>query len=409
MAQRPDCDTSGTTVSFLSETCDGGTCTWNYKVYQTGFALSHWVLDLCPCLYERIVAVGYIDAEDNETTMLECTGGSTPCWEFGLDPTTGLAGLKWDNLPGPENEYWTFYVTLNQDVGVDEDLQWTSKFAACTPGSGNVEGPECSCGCGHLIAFKYYDVNEDGVYNESDYELANWNICLDGDCSYVTDEMGFVDFGCLDPGDYEICEVQEEGWVRTEPDIEPCHSVTLNAGEQVQVRVHFGNHEEQHQFAYIRGAKYYDSNQNGEYDNGDYPLNDWEICLNDDCKRTRDICMLCGGCTDYWQVPESGIPYTLCETGVGDFFNTDPGVHPPCRQATCECGDFLCAKFGNYESITVGGVGEPANPPEPFAASEQSAGDSSNHMSVALWAGLAAVIAVGGGILLIKRRRAHQA
>jgi len=66
--------------------------------------------------------------------------------------------------------------------------------------------------------------------------------------------------------------------------------------------------------------------------------------------------------------------------------------------------DLKLARYG----LLVGGAGQPVDL-EPYASSGQSAGGTSNHTSVALWIGLASALVVGGGILLIKRRRVHQA
>jgi len=399
-AQRPSCDTSDTTVQFQGETCESSTCTWKYEVCQTGFALSHWVLGLCDCLKDHLTEVGYFDAQNNQTIVLECEGGQKePCWEFGLDPTTGLFGLKWDNLPGPENECWLFYFTIDRDVG-EITLDWTSKFAACTPGTGTVTGPACGCGKGQIIAFKYYDVKQNGVYNgvydQGDYELQGWEICLDGDDSsvcIVTGMMGFVDFGRLLPGEYTVCEMPQGGWVNSEPGGDPpCYTVTLHAGEQL--RLHFGNYEEDPPRAYIRAGKYYDYNHNGQCDDPNCPLNDWEICLDGYCKTTRDICMLCGGCTDYWEV-EPGT-YTLCETPKAGWVNSDPGVAPPCKEVMVEAGEFLCVLFGNWEcpedgednGIPVGGEVYPVNKANVLAP----------------WLSLALIIVIGGSILVIRWR-----
>lgn len=238
-ARPPSCDVSGTTIDFLSEDCTVTNCTWKYKVCQTGFALSHWVLGRCPCFEGHITEVGYIDAQGNSVVLPKCSEGqTTPCWEFGLDPTTGLLGLKWDNLPGPENECWTFYFTIDQDVD-ETEVKWTSKFAACAPGTGNVTGPVCGCGCGEVLAFKYYDVNQNDVYDQGDYELEGWEICLNETCK-LTDEMGFVDFGCLPPSMYDVCETLKTGWVNTDPGVgPPCKEVKVAAGDYL--RVPFGN------------------------------------------------------------------------------------------------------------------------------------------------------------------------
>jgi len=410
-AQRPSCDTSGTTVQFIGKTCVDSTCTWEYRVCQTGFSLSHWVLGQCECFESYIIEVGYIDAQDNKTIMPKCTGGqTTPCWEFGLDPTTGLFGLKWDNLPRPENECWTFYLTIDEDLA-DETLDWTSKFAACDPGGGTVTGPACPCGCGQIIAFKYYDVNQNRTYDNEqngggshlgDYELSDWEICLDDDITkncQLTDEMGFVDFGCLPPGKYTICETPGgSGWINSEPrDGSHCYEITLHAGEQV--RRHFGNYEEKPKPAYIRAGKYYDYNHDGECNGPCCPLNNWVFCLDGDCQPTRDYCMLCGGCTDYWEVPPG--TYTLCERPRGGWINSEPGVEPPCKEVTVKAGDFICVPFGNWQSP------EPTKPVPPTEL--PTVGIEVYPMNqVALtapWIALAAGIIAGGRIL--RRRRSN--
>ena len=382
---------------MLGETCVNSTCTWEYEVCQTGFALSHWVLGLCPCLETHITEVGYIGAQDNQTILSKCTEGqTTPCWEFGLDPTTGLFGLKWDNLPGPENECWLFYFTIDRDVG-DTMLNWTSKFAACAPAGGTITGPACGCGNAQIIAFKYYDVNQSGDYDEGDYELQGWEICLDGDqpdC-VVTDMMGFVYFGLLPPGDYTVCEALKGGWVNTEPPGGTlCYTITL--AEYEQVRLHFGNYEVDPPLAYIRASKYYDYNHNGQCDDPNCPLNDWEICLDGDCKQTRDICMLCGGCTDCWEVTPG--TYMLCETPKDGWVNSDPGVAPPCKEVTVEAGEFPCVPFGNWEP-SLSPLPPPAVGGEVYPINKLNV--------LAPWLGLTLILAIGGGIFALSRRRAH--
>jgi len=366
----PACE--DTTVEFQEVTDDNGNYTWSYTVCQTGFALSHWVLGLCPCFSdtESIVAVGYIDADGNETVLDPCNGeDGDPCYELGYDPTTMLFGLKWDNLDGPENECWTFYVTVNRDLA-EEELEWASKYAACDPSSGTVIGPACPCDedCRPVIAFKYYDVNRDGEYkpNDGDYPLSGWQMALISDTdeltSGVTNGDGYVDLGCWPSGTYTVCETLKEGWVNTEPGdndeaatapISVCQSVTIDGNRPV----FFGNYEDEPDEAYIRGFKYHDVNGSGSYDNGDHPLNDWEICRDDtenDCLLTCDTCGGSGGFTEYWVV-EAGT-YTLCETLEGGWVNSDPGGDEPyCKSVTVEPGEFKTLEFGNWRYATKSG------------------------------------------------------
>lgn len=74
-------------------------------------------------------------------------------------------------------------------------------------------------------AFKYFDTDYDGEYNEEtgDYPLENWEICLEGDgdvspeeCQ-TTDEDGFIDWEVTPDAEYEMWEELEDGWVQTAP------------------------------------------------------------------------------------------------------------------------------------------------------------------------------------------------
>jgi len=88
-----------------------------------------------------------------------------------------------------------------------------------------------------------------------------------------------------------------------------------------------------------------------------------------------------------------------------------------------ENGGYLC-DIGAYEtplnpydrgyqaglkacSKMVGGAGEPVDLAELNATDNQLSGDNNNHARLALWAGLASALAIGGGIFILRRRRAH--
>jgi len=75
-------------------------------------------------------------------------------------------------------------------------------------------------------------------------------------------------------------------------------------------------------------------------------------------------------------------------------------------------GSFLC-DIGAYEApgplppVPVGGIVEPVDLSAIGATENQLSGDNNNHAWLALWAGLAFVLAIGGGIFVLRRRRAH--
>ena len=79
-----------------------------------------------------------------------------------------------------------------------------------------------------------------------------------------------------------------------------------------------------------------------------------------------------------------------------------PGPCDPAYQAGFQEGLKAC------EKEVVGGTAEPIEISEIRATEQPYSSDSGNlHIYVALGVGLAAVIAIGGGFLALRRRRAH--
>ena len=233
-----------TEVEFISEVCTDSTCNWSYEICQEGYGLSHWDFGICVWLVDYIVEVGYVNGEGTQVILSQCpVETEDPCWSYGYDSTTGLTGLKWDDLPGPENECWTFYLVLSIDLP-EEELEWASKFSTCTA-NGTVIGPACSIELGGITAFKYYDENNNGEYDDNDYGLENWEICLESadngnPICKMTDETGLVNFEALPAGTYVVSETLQAGWTNTDPGTFPTSKeVTVQEGEQGYVE--FGN------------------------------------------------------------------------------------------------------------------------------------------------------------------------
>lgn len=71
------------------------------------------------------------------------------------------------------------------------------------------------------------------------------------------------------------------------------------------------------------------------------------------------------------------------------------------REAYCD--------IGAYEKppMSVGGTVEPVDLAELGTTDHQLSGDNNNHVWLVLWIGLAFVLAIGGGVFVLRRRRAH--
>lgn len=125
----------GYQITFVDATQNGNLSTWTYQVKWVGpdqyQALSHWTLEVCP-------DYSYV----SQTNELNCKD------TFGLDPTTGVYGIKWEDCtpqigpdhPGP----YLFSVTLSRMAPpLKEDVPVSVK-AGQNEATGMITGPSCS-------------------------------------------------------------------------------------------------------------------------------------------------------------------------------------------------------------------------------------------------------------------------
>ncbi|MFW6047826.1 MAG: SdrD B-like domain-containing protein [Candidatus Natronoplasma sp.] len=139
----------------------------------------------------------------------------------------------------------------------------------------------------NISGMKFYDSNQDGEYNEKDFPLEDWMINLWSSnestglpeeviqTSY-TDQEGYYYFHGIKPGYYWIQEEVPDGWYNTTANL-----VQVKAGcENTDIIVHFGNYRKDEMCeGRIYGYKFYDTNQNGEFDGDDWYMDGWEINL----------------------------------------------------------------------------------------------------------------------------------
>lgn len=101
---------------------------------------------------------------------------------------------------------------------------------------------------GKISGTKYDDWNGNGV-NDSEPGINKWTIfldendngVLDGEEIYlITDDDGYYRFENLLVGSYSVCEVEQAGWLRTQPAGSNCQPATVNAGQNT-VNIDFGN------------------------------------------------------------------------------------------------------------------------------------------------------------------------
>ena len=130
---------------------------------------------------------------------------------------------------------WTNTTPLSQDVTV-VDGQTASLWFGNIP---TIEEPEE----GDLIVYKFEDLNENGLFDEGEPMLEDWEFTLSvGDAdldSGLTDANGELLFGGLEPGEYTVTETLQDGWTNTTP---LSQDVTVVDGQTASLW--FGNIEE---------------------------------------------------------------------------------------------------------------------------------------------------------------------
>ncbi len=118
--------------------------------------------------------------------------------------------------------------------------------------------------CFTVSGFKYDDLNGNGVADEGEPGLAGWTIELYRNgalyATDVTDGNGAYSFTVCENGDYEVKEVSQDGWISTGP---TSFSFTAVSGQdQSGDFLNF-------LLGQICGAKFYDADHDGVWDDGE--------------------------------------------------------------------------------------------------------------------------------------------
>jgi hypothetical protein len=94
---------------------------------------------------------------------------------------------------------------------------------------------------GSISGFKFSDPNGNGQFDSGELKLSGWTINLnvsDGNGGWtkigsaVTDSTGAYSFTDLSPGNYQVCEVPQDGWIRIFPTGSDCQTVDINQSGQ---------------------------------------------------------------------------------------------------------------------------------------------------------------------------------
>jgi len=202
---------------------------------------------------------------------------------------------------------------------------------------------------GAISGTKFNDVNGNGVKENGENGLQNWEIKLSGakTDSVFTDANGNYSFANLSFGDYIVSEVNQNGWLQTLPSTPSTYTLSIVSGS-IYATKDFGNFK----LGTISGMKYNDNNGNGQRDNGENGLINWKIKLS-------------GAKMDSTLTDESGNysfsnlmsgDYVVSEQQQSGWMQTMPST-PGTYSLTIVSGSTLSGKdFGNLQLSTISGV-----------------------------------------------------
>lgn len=303
--------------------------------------------------------------------------------------------------------YYVPYTNWTRFVIGDRYSDWFNtpwqNQAGMNDNSGSLTVKIYACTTYSISGVKYHDENGNGQMDGKEESLAGWLIIIYKVLQYgnleeveraTTTENGYT-FSNLLPGDYQVCEINYDGWWVTDPWsgrlINPCVPVSL---DNEDVEVNFGNFEP----VFIGGYKFNDLDQDGEKDENEEYLNDWIIRLyqlaiehcdgesGEECEEGSEYWNPVGSHPTGEIHPETG-KYGWDRLGPGTYFvcevisdhqnwvetypNEQTGVPnqsgmgdeaPYCHQVIVnESGkDYINLNFGNYYPTSE----QPEQPPE---------------------------------------------
>ncbi|MCA9206564.1 MAG: hypothetical protein KDA59_26100, partial [Planctomycetales bacterium] len=209
---------------------------------------------------------------------------------------------------------------------------------------------------GTITGQKFNDLDGDGVKDGGEPGLMNWTIFLDtnnngihdgGDVSTMTDAAGNYVFTNLQPGAYNVREVQQGGWTQTTAN--PA-TINLTSGAMI-ANVDFGNFE----LVDISGQKFNDLDGDGVKDAGELGISGWTIFID-----TNNNGVLDGG--EVSAVTNAAGNYTIANVGPGSYLVREvqqagwtQSTANPAAIVTASGVDVANVNFGNYQLGSISG------------------------------------------------------
>ncbi|MEG4630803.1 SdrD B-like domain-containing protein [Microcoleus sp. AR_TQ3_B6] len=209
---------------------------------------------------------------------------------------------------------------------------------------------------GTISGLKFNDGNGNGTQDANEIGLSGWQIFLDAngnnsldadETTVTTDDSGNYSFNNLNPGTYNVREVQQTGWTQTTTNPAPINVGTGESGSGIN----FGNFQN----ISISGRKFNDLNNNGVLEAQEPLLPNWKIFLDANSNNSLDAGEL-NTSTD--------------SLGSYSFANLGPGTYqvrevnqPGWTQTTANPADIIAVSGTNVSNINFGNSFAQVQPP----------------------------------------------
>ncbi|RJP61783.1 MAG: T9SS C-terminal target domain-containing protein, partial [Ignavibacteriales bacterium] len=176
--------------------------------------------------------------------------------------------------------------------------------------------------------------------------IAGWVIKLTDASGKVitdtTDENGEYCFNNLAPGEYVVSEELQAGWTQTAPAAPGTYTITIVIGQNIN-GLDFGNRKET---GSICGTKYFDRNKNGQRDENEIGVPEWEIVLTSTDGKTQSTTTDNDGVYCFYNLVKG--TYTISEILRPDWTQTSPVTAPVYSISLTEGQEITNLDFGNW-------------------------------------------------------------
>ncbi len=222
---------------------------------------------------------------------------------------------------------------------------------------------------GSISGVKFEDVDANGQRNSGEPGLLGWTIerkdvagqLID---STTTDGNGNYSFNDVLFGNYYVCEIEQSGWLRTQPGDSNCQEVVVNPGEET-AGIDFGNFE----LGEITVCKYEDLNGDGEL--GGEPLMDGVLMTlyrqGEGWIQVGEPQETVEGCTTFAGLSQGN--YQVEERVPEGYYNTTPilsdiitinsGISGIANFLNTQYGRIMVCKYDDYNGDGIPDDGEP--------------------------------------------------